>query len=200
MAYGHLMSHTRKAERLEGPAPACGDGAVSAYVGAVMKHLRPALERRLEHLAEGGRSLEEIGPADAAADRMLATIPCPTTWDDLLGPFYTTGQVAKLLGAVSRQAVADRRRRRTLLALRTADGVVVHPVFQFDEQNRVLEGLPAVLQIVAASGVDEWTLAGWLVSPSTPLEGKSPIEWLREGRDHAPLLALAEETSERFEQ
>lgn len=119
-------------------------------------------------------------------------------WDDLLGPFYTTRQVAKLLGAVSRQAVADRRRRRTLLALRKADGVVVHPAFQFDEQNRVLEGLPAVLQVLAASGVDEWTLAGWLVSPAGSLEGKTPIAWLREGRDPKPLLALAQDASERF--
>jgi len=30
------------------------------------------------------------------------------------------------------------------------------------------------------------------------LEGKTPIEWLREGRDRERLLALAREASERF--
>jgi hypothetical protein len=164
-----------------------------------MERLRPGLERRLESFARQGRSLDEILPAEKAADRMLATIPRASPWNDLLGPFYTTVQVAKLLGAVSRQALADRRRRRTLLALKTADGVLVYPAFQFDERYRILEGLPAVVQVLAGSGVDDWTLAGWLVSPSVALEGRSPVEWLREQRAREPLLELAEETAERFE-
>lgn len=69
---------------------------------------------------EGGRSLEELGSPEELAERMVATVPEPSPWGEL-GPFYSTRKVAKLLGGVSRQAIADRRKRGTLLGLRTAD-------------------------------------------------------------------------------
>jgi RNA polymerase sigma-70 factor (ECF subfamily) len=119
-------------------------------------------------------------------------------WNELLGPFYTEDQLAKLLGASSSRAVASLRDQHKLLALKTADGVFVYPTMQFDHYDHVIENLPAVLELLGASGVDDWTLAGWLVSSMPSLEGKSPIEWLREGRDRRPVLALAKGAAERF--
>ncbi len=70
--------------------------------------------------------------------------------------------------------MADRRERRTLLGLKTADGIVVYPTFQFNHHNQVLAGLPEILQCFRGSGMDDWTLAGWLVAPmSQSLEGRS---------------------------
>jgi hypothetical protein len=63
------------------------------------------------------------------------TIPTPSQWNCLVGPFYTSAEVAWLLGGVSRQALADRRQRRTILATKTADGVFVYPTFQFGADN-----------------------------------------------------------------
>ena len=112
-------------------------------------------------------------------------------WDDALGPFCGTGQVAKILGGVSRQAIADRRERRTLLGLKTAEGVMVYPTFQFDDRNQVLPGLAEILQAFRSSAVDDWTLAAWLVAPSKVLHGQSVIEWLRAGEDMEIVLKLA---------
>jgi hypothetical protein len=122
----------------------------------------------------------------------------PSRWDDSLGPFYTTAQVAMLWNGVSRHAVSDCRERLTLLGLKTTDGVIVYPTFQFDEFNKVLVGLPEVLQCFRSSGVDDWTLAGWLISPSRILEGRSAVEWLRLGLDLEPILRLARDTARRF--
>src|SRR3954465_11322221 len=155
----------------------------SAYIDKITQQVRAGLEERLSSYTEQGRSLEKIGRPEDVARRMLATVPEPSRWDDLLGPFYGGGQVAKLLGGISRQAVADRRERRTLLGLKTADGVVVYPTFQFDDRNQVLPGLAEILQAFRDSAVDDWTLAGWLVAPSKALRGQSVVQALRAGGD-----------------
>lgn len=172
--------------------------ATATYIDEVARFVRRALEERRSSYARRGRSLEDIAPAEELARRMVDVVPEPSRWDDLLGPFYTTGQVGKLLGGISRQAVADRRDRRTLLGLKTADGVIVYPTFQFGERNEVLTGLAEVLQRFRDSHVDDWTLAGWLVSPSRTLEGRSAVEWLRQGLDPEPVLHLADDASRRF--
>lgn len=107
-------------------------------------------------------------------------------WDDMLGPFYSTQQVEKLFGGVS------------ALSLKTSDKKTIYPAFQFDEQNRVVSGLSEVLLSFRDSGVDDWTLAGWLVSPSGSLDGRSVVEWLRQGRELEPALALARDAAQRF--
>jgi hypothetical protein len=121
-----------------------------------------------------------------------------TTFDDLLGPFYTTSQVGRLLGGVSSQALTDRRDRCILLGLKTADGMIVYPAFQFGERNEVLAGLPEVLQCFRDRHVDDWTLAGWLVSRSRALDGLSAIEWLRRELAVEPVLHLARDAALRF--
>lgn len=167
--------------------------AVHAYAEEVASHVKEELEERLSRMTT---EPEAMGSPREVARRMVAAVPVPSRWDELLGPFYGTEQVAKLLGGVTRQAVAERRKRRTFLALTTADGVLVYPAFQF-ERDRVLPGLAKVLQCFG-DGAEEWTLAGWLVSPSRSLGGRSPVEWLRDGREQDPLLALAREAAGRF--
>jgi len=172
----------------------------AAFIDRVTEHLKRGLEERLSSLVEHGRSLEEIGPAERLADRMLEAVPTTSRWDEVLGPFYSTGKLSTLWGGVSRQAIADRRERRTVLGLKTADGVVVYPTFQFDEHNRVLPGLPEVLQCFRGIPVDDWTLAGWLVARLRPLEGRSVIDWLRAGGALDPVLTLARDAARRYSQ
>ncbi len=170
----------------------------AAYIDEVTRYLRRHLERRSSSYKQRGRSLEEVAAPEELARRMVDVVPEPSRWDDRVGPFYTSAQVGRLLGGVSRQAVADRRERRTLLGMKTADGVVVFPAFQFGEHNEVLAGLPEVLRSFRDSGVDDWTLAGWLSSPSRLLEGHSAAEWLRLGLDPEPVLELARAAADRF--
>lgn len=106
-------------------------------------------------------------------------------WNDLLGPFYTGAEVVD-------------PERRTLLTVKTSDGVLLYPAFQFDDHNEILAGLPEVLQCFQDSDVDDWTLAGWLVSPSRTLDGLSVVEWLGTGRNLDPVLCLARDAAHRF--
>ena len=88
--------------------------------------------------------------------------------------------------------------RRTILGLRTADGVVVYPTFQFDETNGVVSGLSEVLQCFRGADVDDWTLAGWLVSPLRVLGGRSVVDWLRSGRELEAVIVVARDAARRF--
>jgi hypothetical protein len=182
-----------------GGSPA-GDGAPAAFLTRLSYEVVTHLEPLLRLYQTTGRSLAELGtPAELAA-RMVAVLPGPSPWNEALGPFYSTQQVSRLLGGVSRQAIAERRERRTLLALRTADGVWVYPTFQFGANHRVLPGLADILQTLAASGVDDWTLAGWLRSPLASLSGSTPIDWLRAERDGDTLKVVARDATRRFAQ
>lgn len=170
------------------------------FIEAITEQLRQALKERLAAYTRGGHTLAEIGPAEELAERMLAAVPAPSRWDELLGPFYDTRTVARLLGGVSRQAVADRRERRTLLGPKTADGVLVYPAFQFDEHNEVLAGLGPILQCFDPDVVDDWTVAGWLVAKRRSLGGETAIDWLRAGGDPEAVLVLARDAARRFAQ
>lgn len=174
-----------------GPAP-----AMSTQVARLVFDGLEELEQQYSNL---GRSLEDVGGAKQLARQMLAALPTPSPWSEL-GPFYSSAKAARLLGGISRQAVADRRNRGTLFGLKTADRAWVYPTFQFDERNTVLEGLSAVLKILRESPIDEWSLASWLSSPMRSLEGRSPIEWLRLGKDRAALRTIAADAARRFSQ
>lgn len=179
--------------------PAMSTSAVQDLLASVVDRVASALSRLERRYSAQGRSLAELGPAEELADRMVAALPSPSPWNEL-GPFYSSAKVAKLLGGISRQAVADRRARGTLLGLKTADGAWVYPDFQFDEHHAVLPGLAEIVKVLASSGVDEWTLASWLTSPMRSLDDLSPIEWLRRGEDQATLRAVAEDAARRFAQ
>lgn len=153
------------------------------------------LERTYE--ASGG-SLSELGSPEELARRMVAVMPTPSPWGDLLGTFFSPGKVARILGDISRQAVADRRNRGTLLGLKTADGTWVYPAFQFDDNHRVLPGLAAVVRTLRESEIDDWTLASWLMTQQVALDGRSPIEWLRADLDQEQLSSVAMQAAHRF--
>lgn len=170
----------------------------AVYLDAVMEQLKQNLERTRRAYRGQNRDISDLGSPEALARRMTATIPLPSPWDEALGPFYGTGQVRRLLGGITRQAVDDRVRRRRLLALRTADGRYVYPTFQFDRQGRVLSGLSQVLRAFSKDAVDGWTLAGWLRARQQQLSGSNVVDWLKRGGDEELVLRLAREASERF--
>jgi hypothetical protein len=177
-----------------GWSPIFGD---DPYLREVALRVDEELQQVAARYARGGRSLDELGSPRELADRMLAAIPKPSRWNQLIGPFYGPGQLSQLLGGISRQAVADRRNRRTLLGLKTSDGSWVYPTFQFDQRNEVIEGLPEILQLFDPREVDGWTVAGWLRSPLRSLGGETPIESLQRGAPEA-VVAAARDAARRF--
>ena len=166
-------------------------------VAVLVWHRLTELEERYR---ADGRSIEELGSADDFVSRMVATIPTPSPWNETLGPFYGPGKVARVLGGVSRQAIADRRGRSTLLGLKTADGKWVYPAFQFDAHHKVLEGLPDVVRCLRSTDLDDWTLASWLMTSRQELEGLSVVRWLAEGRAKDRPLVLARQAADRLAQ
>lgn len=148
---------------------------------------------------EHGRALDELFDSpQELVERSLQVVPDPSPWNETLGAFYDTTGVRQVLGDISRQAVMDRVKRRTLLGLKTSDGRWVYPVVQFARRNEVVEGLADVLQSFDPGQVDDWTVAGWLASDTPSLDGLSPLVWLREGRDPATVLALARDAARRL--
>jgi hypothetical protein len=125
-------------------------------------------------------------------------VPQPSPWAEL-GPFYSTAGIARVLGGVSRQAVDERRRRRTILALRTADGVWVYPAFQLDERNRVVRGLAEVLdRFRPQTPDDEWMVASFVAARQRGLGDRTIVEHLVADGDLVPVLDLADERAARW--
>jgi hypothetical protein len=106
-------------------------------------------------------------------------------------------QVRELLGGVSRQRVDELLRSRRLIGLREGSGRRRYPVFQFEE-TRPLEPLVAAFWILAGGAVSEWTAASWCVRADPALDGQSPLEWARAGRDAERLLEIARQDAARL--
>src|SRR3954453_1027352 len=111
-----------------------------AYVARVSDRVAEQVRKRVTELREQGRGLADLGAAEDVAAPMVATLPQPSPWPDL-GPFYSTKGIARVLGGVSRQAVDDRRRRRTLFALRTSDWACVNHWTKLAEGHPLLPSL-----------------------------------------------------------
>lgn len=109
-------------------------------------------------------------------DRLLEQDATDARWAAQLGPAYRQADVAALLGK-SKQAVS---RDRHLLALRTRGGAIVYPAFQFDGR-RLLPGLGTVVTTLVPVAASPWTVASWLTSGSASLDGRRPLDVLREG-------------------
>jgi hypothetical protein len=172
------------------------DPVVRAYVEEVANDVRRRLLEQL-NAADGATALAVLGPPGEAAELMVSALPQPSPWADAVGPVYRTPAVRRLLGGVSRQALVDRARRHTLLALRTADDHLVWPTFQFDG-SRPLAGLARVLAAFDRH-VDEWMLARWLRAEQPELEQQSVVGWLRAGGDVDRAVEVAATTAARWQ-
>lgn len=95
--------------------------------------------------------------------------------DRLLVPFYSSAGAMRALDVPTSQALADRRRRRNLLAALTSDGVWVYPAFQFDLNARSVrsELVPVLAELKTAP---RWGAALWFVSAHEDLQGRTPQE------------------------
>src|SRR5665811_987497 len=160
--------------------------SVEDYERSVLEELASGLHIRVKAIEAAG--VAALAPEDLAK-RMLSLVPTPirNPMADLVGPFYDTTGVQTLLD-VSKQAVSDRRKHGSVLAMRTGDGLWVYPVFQF-EARRVKPELAGVLRVFR--GHDGWTAGVWLTTRNDELEGRSPLEWLVHGLDQDLVLRLA---------
>lgn len=112
---------------------------------------------------------------------------------------YPTSTVRALLGGVTRQALLDRVRRNKLISMRTADGHLVWPAWQFRDRA-ALPGLDRVLGAVDHGVVDSWTLASWLRAPQPAAGGRSVADLLSGGEpsDIECAVGIARAASSRW--
>lgn len=133
----------------------------------------------------GGR---EYGRQERSALEMATLARSFKRRKELLEGALTAPQVADLLDT-TRQTPHDRVKSGTLLAVLDR-GVWRFPVWQFDPEgpDGVIEGLPDVLQTLHTSSLAK---ASWLVRPNQYLEGRTPLETLKEGL-REPVKSAAE--------
>lgn len=150
------------------------------FVTAATREFERALARVVAEHEQAGRPARLVlGEPRRFAERALrASVPVPSPWDDLVGPFVRTQGVRARLG-ITRQAVAAKAARRRLLRTVTAEGEHLYPLWQFDGDGLV-PGLAEVLAMFPERSVDGWTLAAWLRTPDPDL-GEAPLDALVRG-------------------
>jgi hypothetical protein len=114
------------------------------------------------------------------------------TWAAQLGPAYSAGQVARLLGVTELSSTE----RRGLLCLEQRDGQQVYPAFQLDD-GQVLPGIDTVVQTFAPVVASAWTTASWLTSHQAELGGRRPVDALRRG-DVSDVIRAAERATKHL--
>lgn len=170
--------------------------SVVDYEQQIVSAVAEGLHARIHDLAAAGRDPSALGNPGEVADRMLATVPSPHPWDIQVGPFYDTPGLARLLG-VSKQAIADRAQRRSLISATTRQGKVVYPTFQFAGRH-VVPAISVIAQLFHGVPVDGWAVASWFTTPAATLADATPAQWLIAGHDTEPVRVLASDIANRW--
>ena len=103
---------------------------------------------------------------------------------------FSSEEVAHLLGLGSRQAVHERLRQGALLGMHGVERGLHFPREQFPDGGRVVKGL-AELQRLRGAGQ---ATRAWLDTPCDSLDGRRPVELLRE-EPVEPVLVAAQSAS-----
>jgi len=108
------------------------------------------------------------------------------------GGTISAEEAGRLLRLNSKQAVIDRYHKHRLLGWRRKQGAIRFPVWQFQAQGGVLDGLEETLKILARSkDLDDWGKALFFINPRESLKQQRPLDLLREGKV-AQVKALAQ--------
>ncbi len=102
-----------------------------------------------------------------------------------LGGTVSVEQVTDLIG-ISRQAIDRRRSQNQLIGLTQGRRGYAYPAFQF-ENGKTLDGLKEVLD--ALQGHDPWMQSIFFANGNDRLDGRTPLEALRQGEIEAVVRA-----------
>ena len=174
---------------------------IGAYRDALLAEFdRTLVPAVLERIARGATAL---APSELAR-QMLAVTPAPAPVNKMaeqVGPaYYDANGVMVVLASpgeapVSKQAVEQRRKRNTVLALPTSDKRWIYPTWQFRD-HEVMPGLADVLNVF--EGQPAWSVATWLTTPSSELNGKTAVERLTDDPDSEDVMLIARHTAARW--
>ena len=103
------------------------------------------------------------------------------------GGTYTLSDVRKLLHDISRQRVDQLVKEGTLLALPGPSNSRRYPVLQFKDDGTLIEGLKAVQEALPTK--NPWAILNFLLHGDDRLQGRKPIDVLRDGKAAAVIQA-----------
>src|SRR5699024_9242554 len=124
-------------------------------------------------------------------------LPVENPAAEAIGPVLETSDLVGWLG-ITKQAIHNRVRRHDLLALKTSDGHVVYPDWQFDDDGTTRSGVRHAVKALSEAGMDPWTQASWFRGASSAFDGGSAAQWLTEGRDPDVVIREARRRAHRW--
>jgi hypothetical protein len=95
------------------------------------------------------------------------------------GGSYKLAEVQRILNGISRQRVERRVQEGSLLAVPGPSNRRVYPTVQFNRDGSIIEGLADVQRALKYSS--PWSVLNFLLNESDGLDGRRPIDLLREG-------------------
>ena len=168
---------------------------LAADVAAI---LPPAAKGFVAFLQEwpGGEGWALLGDEDAGREAARLVLR-QHIQEEASGPLASVPEVMEIIGVTSRNAVHERAKKGQLLAVRGPGRKVRFPRSQFTPTGDVWPGIPEVVAVLESSEMDGWQLAAWLTGRGSQpeLEGMSPVEWLKAGRDPAWVVTAAHQTA-----
>lgn len=122
--------------------------------------------------------LAEMGESDPLVEARIRGVMAQRWLLNEAGGVCSAEELGQLLGQLSRQAIDKRRKSGKLLALDLGRHGYGYPVWQVHKRG-VLPGLDRVIAELQAC--DPWTQVGFILSPNSWLDGKTPLAELRRG-------------------
>jgi hypothetical protein len=158
---------------------------VHEFAEVTRKHRRQS-SAALAHLASLGFSLA-MGARPTGQEKFALAVA--RGWEarqqlvEAEGGSLSSEEVARLL-RISKTAVLKRLEAGRLLAWREERlHAARFPRWQFDEHGQVLPGLTAVLDCLNQDeGLDAWAKILFFLQTKSSLDGRRPLDWLREGK------------------
>jgi hypothetical protein len=163
---------------------------------AIIKCVEAADSQKLQEIASSPTNyevllrqltgcLDVLRGEDSLADARLRGLKMK---EDLLkraGGAMNADQVGKLLN-LTRQAVDKRRKARKLVAIEFGKRGYLYPGFQFDEP--VIDLVEQILDRID-SRIEDWSLLAFFLNGNAYLNGASPVEAMRQGKEEEVLRA-----------
>ncbi len=134
---------------------------------------------------------DDVSPDLAVARRAARWALAEQAWEQRLEAIWDARDVARALD-VSKQRVSVLVRKHRLIAL-PQNGRLRFPVWQFaglDGADRAC--LAQAHDVLVSEGqIDPWSAASWFLAGHPDLEGRAPVQWLRDGGGRDLLLTAA---------
>jgi len=128
---------------------------------------------------EKRRVKSEAYEPDAKARALLRGVKIVEEELKSSGGAYSLEQTQELMHGITRQAINNRVRDGSLLAVPGPSNRAKYPVIQFMPDGSPVEGLKVVRRALHTS--NGWMLLNFLVNPDSRLGGKRPIDVLKAG-------------------